>query len=103
MDPLGALASIIVGIYKTNKAQQWASLVFQMGFSGLVTFLFTAGSVMSASGSAARGVGSGMLAAACVLVYYFRRSPLTKNMLAVLPEQEAESEMQMSFQELTRK
>ena len=92
-DPFSALATIIVGIYTERKVQQWISLLFQMGFSTVATFLFICGSSLIASRSWTISIGSGMLSGAITLVIFFRRSPLTKGMMAVLPSAEAQKEI----------
>lgn len=98
MNPLDALASLLVGIYKARKVQQSARELFQMVFSAVATFLVVAGAGMSSTGEAVRSIGAGLLFAGVVLVYFFRRASFTKGMMAVLPESEAADEMKTDFQ-----
>jgi hypothetical protein len=43
MDPLGALAEFVLGKMKQSAMAQWAKLLFTMGFSAMVSFLFVWG------------------------------------------------------------
>jgi hypothetical protein len=97
-DPFAALAQIILGIYNGRKVQRWISLLFQMLFSAISTFLFICGTSLVASKSWTISIGSGMISAALVLVIFFRRSPLTKDMMAVLPADEAKVEINTDIQ-----
>lgn len=98
MTPWDAVGNVIVGIYKEKKAQRWVTLIFQMSLSACVTFSFVCGSSLIASRSFAVGIGSGMVSAAIVVVYFFRRSDLTKGMMLVAPSEEAVKEMDSNLQ-----
>ena len=71
-----------------------------MGFSAIVSFLFSCGLVLFAQGPTCVAVGSGMIFAACAMTYLFRReaSRLTKGMIVVLPADEAAKELAANFQ-----
>lgn len=97
-DPFAAIAQIIIGIYNSGKVQRWVSLIFQMLFSAVSSFLFVCGTSLVASKSWTLSIGSGMITSALVLVVFFRRSPLTKNMIAVLPADEAKMEINTDIQ-----
>lgn len=102
MAPLDAVAGIIVGIYSTNKKtkvlQQWLTLLFQMFCSGVITFMFTAGTTMITSKSLVLSIGTGLISTAVILTVYLRTSPLTKGMMFVLPAQEAKEEINTNVQ-----
>ena len=102
MNPWSAIGDLILGYWKAKKIQQWITLIFQMSLSATVTLLFVAGTVLTSTGSFALGFGSGMSASAVVLVYFFRRSPLTKGMMLVAPQAEAEEEMKENFQTIQK-
>lgn len=102
MSPWSAIGELILGYWKARKAQQWAILIFQMSLSATVTLLFVAGTVLTTTGSFALGFGSGMSASAVVLVYFFRRSPLTKGMMLVAPQDEADQEIKTNFQTIQK-
>lgn len=101
-DPFAAIADIILGIYHERKVQQWISLLFQMGFSAIVTFLFECGTLLTTTKSWTISVGGGMVMSAVVLTIFFRSSPLTKGMLGVLPSAEAQKEIDSSIQRIQR-
>jgi hypothetical protein len=98
MDPLGALAEFVLGKMKQSAIAQWAKLLFTMGFSATVSFLFVCGSVLALGQPVAFAIGSGMVMAAMAMVVLFRRSPLTKGLMVVLPEAEATKEIGSNFQ-----
>lgn len=98
MNPWSAIGDLILGYWKTKRLLQWWTLIFQMGLSALVTFLFVAGSTLTATRSFALGFGAGMVASAVVLVYFFRRSALTQGMMLVAPEDEATKELNSDLQ-----
>lgn len=102
VDPFAALAQIILGIYNGRKVQQWISLLFQMAFSAVSTFLFVCGTSLATSRNWPISLGSGMISSALVLVIFFRRSPLTKGMMAVLPQDEAKTEINTDIQVIER-
>jgi hypothetical protein len=102
VNPWSAIGDLILGYWKTKRLLQWGTLIFQMGLSATVTLLFVAGTVLTTTGSFALGFGSGMSASAVVLVYFFRRSPLTKGMMLVAPQDEAEQEIKNNFQTIQK-
>lgn len=98
MDPLGALAEFVLGKMKASAMAEWMKLLFTMGFSAAVSFLFVCGSALALGQPAAFAIGSGMVMAAMAMVVLFRRSSLTKRLMVVLPEAEATKEIETSFQ-----
>jgi len=98
MDPLSALAEFVLGKMKQSAMAQWAKLLFTMGFSATVSFLFVCGTVLGLGQPATLAIGGGMVMAAMAMVVLFRQSPLTKGLLVVLPEAEAAREMETDFQ-----
>jgi O-antigen/teichoic acid export membrane protein len=73
------------------------------------SFLFIAGTTMvasitkmPASDALVLGLGSGMVAAACILVYFIRRDPNLRGMMFVFPEAEAEKEIGSNMQVITK-
>jgi ABC-type multidrug transport system fused ATPase/permease subunit len=88
-DPLGFIASL----KKTTKLFQWVSLLFQMALSAFVSFCSTAGGVLMANKSWPLAIGSGLTSVAVVLSIFFVTSDLTRGMMLVRPEKEAEAEL----------
>lgn len=103
MNPFTALAELAVGFWKAGKAQAWAKLVFELLCSGFISFLMVCGGVLiSPPHSWPIGIGSGMVSAAICMTVVFRRSPLTKGLLLVLPEVEATKELETDLQTIQR-
>jgi O-antigen/teichoic acid export membrane protein len=109
MNPFDSLATYFLGRIQQKVYQTWMRLLFQVAVSMAGSFLFIAGSIMVASVSKmpasdalVLGLGSGMVAAACVLVYYIRRDPNLKGMMFVFPEAEAEKELDSNMQVITK-
>jgi hypothetical protein len=100
MNPFDALATFVLGKIKQGLYAQWLKFLFEMGFSALVSFLFSCGSLLFAGKAAGISVGFGMIWAACSMVYLFRRerSKLTAGMIVALPGDEAAKEMNSSFE-----
>lgn len=102
MNPFDGLARYLLGRLEQKVFQSWMKLLFQMGFSGIVSFLFVCGTVMVSTRSAVLGIGSGMVVGAMAMMVLFRRSPQTANMTVVLPAAEAEKEINTDWQISTR-
>lgn len=98
MDPFNALATFVLGRLKESAMALWLKLLFTMIFSALVSFLFVCGSILALGQPAAFAVGSGMVMAAMAMTVLFRRSPLTKTLMVVLPAAEATKEIDTNFQ-----
>lgn len=95
-NPFDALATYFLGKIQQKVYQTWMRLLFQLAVSMAGSFLFIAGTTMvasitkmPASDALVLGLGSGMVAAACVLVYFIRRDPNLKGMMFVFPQAEA--------------
>ena len=94
MNPFEGIASFCLGLIKQKVLQGWIKLGVELFLSGLLSFLFVSGTVLIAPPhSWAIGVGSGMVVAAICMTVVFRRSPLTKGLLLVLPSAEALKEI----------
>jgi hypothetical protein len=102
MNPFDGLAKYLLGRLEQRILQNWARLIFQMGFSAVVSFLFTCGTVMLATRSALTGIGSGMVVASMSMMVLFRRTPQTAGMTVVLPGAEAEKEINTDWQISTK-
>lgn len=102
MNPFDGLARYLLGRLEQKVFQNWMRLLFQMGFSGIVSFLFVCGTVMVSTKSAVLGIGSGMIVGAMAMMVLFRRSPQTSGMTVVLPGAEAEKEITADWQISTR-
>lgn len=112
MNPFSALADLAVGFWKAGKAQAWAKLIFELLCSGVISFLVTCGGVLGTSAAAGKiapafcwllGIGAGMVTAGICMTVVFRRSPLTKGLMLVLPSEEAAKEIAASLQVIERK
>lgn len=102
MNPFDGLAKYLLGRLEQKILQGWLRLIFQMAFSGLVSFLFVAGSVMLSTKSVITGIGSGMVISAMAMMVLFRRMPQTAGMTVVLPGEEAAKEIITDWQISTR-
>jgi hypothetical protein len=110
MNPFSALAEFVLGKMKQSAMALWMKLLFQIGASMLGSFLFACAAGIAAAlamkcGAAialVAGIGHGFLWAALVLVYFIRRSPLTKGMMFVFPAEEAIKEIEANFQTIQK-
>lgn len=104
MNPFDALASFVLGKIKEGLYAQWLKFLFEMGFSAIVSFLFTCGGLMAAKTPASIAIGTGMVMAAIALTTLFRRekNKLTKGMLVVLPSAEATQELDTNLQTIQK-
>lgn len=104
MNPFDAIATLILGKIKDGIWAQWLRFLFELLFSAVVSFLFTCGSVLVTTRSAAIAIGSGMVVASLALTVLFRReaTKLTKGMLVVLPSAEAAKELATDFQTIEK-
>jgi hypothetical protein len=104
VNPFDALAEFVLGKIKEGLYAAWLKFLFELGFSAVVSFLFSAGTLLFAKAPAGVAIGFGMIWAAMALVYLFRResSRLTKGMLVALPGEEAEKELAANFQTIQK-
>jgi hypothetical protein len=112
VDALNALATLIVAKIKEGIYAAWLKFLFELVFSAVVTYLFTAGTILA--GTELTGAlpalpaadldliarGAGMVAAAVSLTAVFRKEAgrLTKGMFVVLPSEEAAKEIATNLQ-----
>src|SRR5580704_639584 len=105
MNPFDALAIFVLGKIKEGLYARWLKFLFELGFSGVVTFLFICGGIL-AGGAVVDSdigmavwvivaIGSGMVASAIAVTALFRRESngLTKGMIVALPSAEAAKEI----------
>lgn len=104
MDPFQGLASFILGKMKDSTVGLWWKLIFEMVFSGVVSFLTVCGSLLASGVRYSVAIGTGMVTAAVALTYLFRKetSRLTKGMLVVLPSLEANKELNTDLQSIQK-
>lgn len=95
MDPFQALATFVLGRLQQSAIALWLRFLFEILFSGCVSFLLIAGTTLVTSKSWAIAIGTGMATAAVVMTAVFRKesSRLTKGMFVVLPQLEAQQEI----------
>ena len=99
MNPFSVIAEFFLGVLKQKTLQNWLRLLFELFLSGLLTFMLIAGSTLLVPPhSWAIATGSGLVLAAVVMTVVFRRSPLTKGMMLVLPSWEAAKEIETNLQ-----
>lgn len=100
MNPFQGLAEFVLGRIKQGIWSQWLKFIFELVFSGSITFLFICGSTLVTSKSPALSIGLGMISSAISMTVLFRResSKLTKGMLVVLPGEEAAKELETNIQ-----
>ena len=99
LDVFQGVAAGITGLIAQHKINEWAKLIFTLALSGFNTFLLTSGASLVAHRPAWEACGSGMILSAVVTTALFRRSPLTKGMLIMLPADEAKLEMDNDLQD----
>ena len=87
MDPVTGVASLIVGLIRTHKLNEWARLCFAMGWSYTAAFSFATGSALVARQPTGVAIGSGMVMGACAMCVLFARSPLTRNLMVSVPRE----------------
>jgi hypothetical protein len=104
MDPFTGIATYLLGRLKQGVWAQWMRFLFELIFSGVVSFLFVAGGALVATRNWPAGIGAGMIAAGIYSTALFRResSKLTKGMMVVLPSEEAAEEMTAQVQEIDK-
>jgi hypothetical protein len=102
LNPFAGLAQYFLGRLEQKIIQHWVRLIFQMGLSALITFLFICGAALVAGAELEIAVGSGMVMVALVLTVYSRTSKELSGMLFVLPAEEAQKEIDTNFQTITR-
>ena len=106
---------------RDTKMFEWVTLLTTLTFSGVTSFLYTAGATLAGAAGAigivgASGVGTsiprdllwpvaigaGMLRSAVVMAALWRSSPLTRGTTVALPGEEAATEIKTSTQILTK-
>lgn len=87
MDPITGAVSLVIGLIRTHKLNEWARLCFAMGWSYMTAFSFAAGTALVARQPAGVAIGSGMVMGASVVCFLFARSPLTKHLMVSLPRE----------------
>jgi hypothetical protein len=98
IDPLGFIADLI----HQNKIDKWAWLLLQLGFFFSMAFTFTYGTALRASETPWHALGDGLVTATVCAVAIWRKSPLTKDSTGVLPEKEAEAELDTNLQTIRK-
>lgn len=101
MNPFDGLAKYFLGRLEQKIIQGWIRLIFQMGISGLITFLFIAGGCLVAGQTVKFATGMGMTWVAVVLTVYCRKSALTRGMFFVLPAAEGKKEIESNIQTIS--
>jgi hypothetical protein len=102
MNPFDALSDFVLGRLKQCAWAAWMKLLFTMSFSAVVSFLFVCGTVLLSTRSVVIAVGTGMISAAVAMAELFRRSPLTKKLMVVLPAEEAKAEIDSNMQVIAK-
>lgn len=102
MNPFNAIAELALGWIKDKILQRWLNLLFELIWSGILSFLFVCGSALAGKTLTGIAIGSGMIASAICMTIVFRRSPLTKGLLLVLPSAEALKEIQTDVETIQR-
>jgi uncharacterized membrane protein SpoIIM required for sporulation len=87
---------------KQSAVALWLKLLFTLGFSATVAFLFMAGTVMLKTGSALIGIATGMISAAICMLGVFQSSKLTRGLLVVVPKAVTEVEAQTATQVISK-
>jgi hypothetical protein len=121
MNPFEGLAKFALGLIEQKTLQNWLKLLFEMIASGILTFMLTCGVFLIGSklwaiyfpdfntgiavvpeGDWALSIGLGLVTSAMMVIAVFRRSPLSKGLMLVLPSWEAAAEIAANIQEIER-
>jgi hypothetical protein len=104
IDPLNDFLTFFLQKAKNSTLALWWRLIFEMVFSSIVSFETVCGVTLVSGGRPSLAVGNGLIASAVALTYLFRKesSRLTKGMLVVLPELEAEKELNSNLQTIQK-
>jgi F0F1-type ATP synthase assembly protein I len=104
MDPFQGLASLILGKLKDSTIALWWKFLFEICFSGVVSYLTICGAALMGGGNPLIAKGAGMLSAAVFMTIVFRKetSRLTKGMFVALPELEAVKELATDTQTIKK-
>lgn len=102
MNPFDGIAHFFLGLIQQKKLQAWFVLLFQLGFSAVVSFLYAAGAALVGGVPVAVAIGMGMVFSATAMTVVFRRSPATKGMTVALPADEAKTELDSPVQVITK-
>jgi hypothetical protein len=104
VDPFQGLADFVLGKLKQSAIALWLKFLFELVFSAIVSFLVICGVSLVSTDSWKFAIGSGMVTAAVVMTVVFRKetSRLTKGMLVVLPELEADKELATDLQTIQK-
>jgi hypothetical protein len=99
------LADLILGKIEHSMIGAWLKFLFEMAFSAVGSFLIICGFSLTLTRSWALATGNGMMSAAIAMAVLFRKetSRLTKGMLVVLPELEANKEVEADLQTIQKK
>lgn len=99
MNPFDGIAHFFLGLIEHKTLQGWLRLLFELTLSGLLTFMLACGGVLvTPPHSWAVAIGTGLITAAVIMTVVFRRSPLTKNMMLILPAWEAAKEIETNME-----
>jgi ABC-type multidrug transport system permease subunit len=105
MDPFQGLANLALGWLKRTAIAEWSKFLFEILFSAVVSFLIICGTMLVSSRNWPVSVGSGMFVAGVAMTVLFRKesSRLTRGMLVVLPQLEANKEIETDLQTIQKK
>jgi hypothetical protein len=119
MNPFDGIAKFALGLIEKKILQAWVRLLFSMLGSGALTFMLVCGGsligvktlvLIFGPGVAAAlptslpagdwgfSLGLGMVISALMMVVVFRRDPLSKGIMLVLPSWEAAAELATDIQ-----
>ena len=104
MDPFNAIGNFILGKIKEGIWAAWLKLLFELGFSMVIAFLFVCGAALAQGTRGPIAIGLGMVTAAVCMVNLFRRerNRLMKGMILVLPATESQAELNTDLQLLEK-
>lgn len=104
MDPFQGLAAFVLGKLKESAIALWLRFLFELIFSGTVSFLLITGLALVGADNFAFAIGTGMISAAVTMTVVFRKeaSRLTKGMFVVLPSLEAEQELKTNLETIQK-
>jgi hypothetical protein len=95
--PWDALGNLILGVWKSHKAEEYLRAWLSLIFSALITFLFVWGSSILSlypkfgNGALVVGFGAALVAASASIVMIIRRNPKFKNIALWFPSKVEEA------------
>jgi uncharacterized membrane protein (DUF441 family) len=103
VDWVTGAATLITGLIRTHKMNEWFKLILQLVASDVISWQFAEGSALAATTPPLIARGMGLVAGSVMAVVIWRRSPLTRGLMLALPAKEATVELDSNIQVVANK